>query len=313
MTGDRCSNPLGGAELHVMSTEQRQPDSPPLKRRFFRYSLRTLMLVVTVFCVWLGVTAKRARDQRSAVEVIEALGGEVEYEHEPKRTPYEGGFIVWGNPNTVNRAPPGPEWLRGLIGDEYFFSVRLVRLSRTTTDDASLAAVARFADMKSLLLDDTRVSDAGLEHLKGLVNLRELNVIDTLITDAGLEHLRGLTSLRLLQLQHTKVTEDSARDLAAALPECTIIIGSDLRQKRIKDGGSYAPRSVEMLFGHFLHQLTIDHPLPHCRFFRDSQWKLMVKAMRLVDRQTSWPPTPHGGRVRLRRIVLDLVYGLRFG
>ncbi len=38
------------------------------RRRFFRYSLRTLFVVVTVFCVWMGITAKRARDQRLAQE-----------------------------------------------------------------------------------------------------------------------------------------------------------------------------------------------------------------------------------------------------
>ncbi len=52
------------------------------KRRFFRYSLRTLMLVVTVFCVWMGITANQARDQKQAVEVVLGLGGTVLYEHE---------------------------------------------------------------------------------------------------------------------------------------------------------------------------------------------------------------------------------------
>ena len=32
------------------------------KRRFFRYSLRTLMIVVKVFCIWLGIIANRARN-----------------------------------------------------------------------------------------------------------------------------------------------------------------------------------------------------------------------------------------------------------
>ena len=34
------------------------------KRRFFRYSLRTLMLVVTVFCIWMGITVATDIPQR---------------------------------------------------------------------------------------------------------------------------------------------------------------------------------------------------------------------------------------------------------
>ena len=57
-------------------------DQPKPRRRFFRYSLRTLMIVVTVFCVWVGVIAKAAREQRLAVEAILAIDdGTVWYEH----------------------------------------------------------------------------------------------------------------------------------------------------------------------------------------------------------------------------------------
>ena len=80
-------------------TTQRKP-------RFFRYSLRTLLLVMTVACLWMGLTVKRARDRKQAVEVIRDQGGFVRYEHETRQFD-----------------PPGPESIRQLIGDEYFFTV----------------------------------------------------------------------------------------------------------------------------------------------------------------------------------------------
>ena len=120
------------------------------KRRFFRYSLRTLMLVVTLICVWLGITVKRAREQRSAVEAIQKLGGDVYYEHQ---------FI---NSND----PPGPEWLRQLIGDEYFFSVAIARLYGSKVNDTSLASIKRLTDLKWLELHDTHVTDEGVKRLQ---------------------------------------------------------------------------------------------------------------------------------------------------
>ncbi len=50
------------------------------KRRFFRFSLRTLMIVVTVFCIWLGWQVYTARQQREAIIVIQNLGGWVYYD-----------------------------------------------------------------------------------------------------------------------------------------------------------------------------------------------------------------------------------------
>ena len=68
--------------------------------------------------------------------------------------------------------PPGPAWLRKLLGDDLFVNVTKVDLR------------------------GSQVSDAGLKHLKGLTQLQELNLNDTKVSDAGLQHLKGLTQLQ---------------------------------------------------------------------------------------------------------------------
>jgi len=90
-----------------------------LRRRWFQFSLRTLFVLVTVLCVWLAVTANRARNQREAVAAIEELGGSVRYEYQ----------------NSFGQEPPGPKWLRELVGEEYFVSVVDVFLHNTKVTD----------------------------------------------------------------------------------------------------------------------------------------------------------------------------------
>jgi hypothetical protein len=72
------------------------------KRRWLQFSLRTLLVAVTLLAVWLGLWTDRARRQRVAVQRVRELGGDIRYDYENQK----GG------------QPPGPEWLRRLLGDE---------------------------------------------------------------------------------------------------------------------------------------------------------------------------------------------------
>src|SRR5690349_9024205 len=89
-------------------TDAGQPVAGPrvvkLKRRWLRYSLRTLLLLVTLFCVWLGIQVDRAHKQQHAVRELRRLGGRVLYDCRPD----------------TDREPSGPAWLRKLIGQDYF-------------------------------------------------------------------------------------------------------------------------------------------------------------------------------------------------
>lgn len=55
----------------------------PVKRAF-RYSLRLVLLAMTMCCVFLGIEANRIAKQRRAVAAILAAGGRVVYEHKTR-------------------------------------------------------------------------------------------------------------------------------------------------------------------------------------------------------------------------------------
>ena len=57
-------------------------DPPKPVRRWYQFSLRTLLLVMTVFAVWLGIKIHQARQQKQAVAAIEKLGGTVYYDYQ---------------------------------------------------------------------------------------------------------------------------------------------------------------------------------------------------------------------------------------
>lgn len=83
------------------------------RRNWLSFSLRTFLLVNLFMGVCLGVVGiivLRARRQREAVDEVQRLGGTVMYDH------HEVDPRMW---STVGK-PPGPKWLRRLLGPEYF-------------------------------------------------------------------------------------------------------------------------------------------------------------------------------------------------
>ena len=64
-----------------MATE---PSKSKRKRRWLRYSLRTFVVVLTVFCVlmaWLGALVYRVNKQKEAVQWVRDEGGTVYYDY----------------------------------------------------------------------------------------------------------------------------------------------------------------------------------------------------------------------------------------
>lgn len=174
---------------------------PPVKRRrVFAFSLRSFLLLLTVFCIWLGIQVDRVRKQRVAIAAIEEIGGGVWYDYQ---------YDEFGKVRLMAK-PPAPEWLRQIIGDDFFVSVVGVtfadtRFRETPATDAHLEHVIQFRELQWLIASGTRVTDIGMKHLKGLTRLELLYLNGTGITDVGLLHLAQLTELQELHVGSGKL------------------------------------------------------------------------------------------------------------
>ena len=207
----------------------------------FQFSILALLVLVVVVAVpfsWLATEMSEARKQREAVTAIEKAGGEVVYDLQVDPS---------SDSRMAGAEPPGPPWLRRLLGNDLLGTVTFVNLAGVGASDARLEHLTRLTQLQWLWLSDTNVSDAGLEHLKGLTqlqslglertkvtdlglqhlkglsHLRTLDLGDTAVGNAGLEHLKGLTQLRDLTLSGTKVSDAGVMKLQQALPNCQIL------------------------------------------------------------------------------------------
>ena len=203
-------------------------DQPPKhKRRWYQFSLWTLLVVMTLFTVafagWVQYMRQRAQENRErvaaaedAVAAIEKLGGVVTSAYEDLRPQ------TWLEEQFDD--PGGPDDPVGVL------DVAKMSITGTHFTDTSLKHAKGLTRLQHLSLIGTKVTDTGLEHLMGLTSLTHLHIGPSWatleksqnVTDAGLEHLKGLTNLQSLSLENTKVTDECVKKLQQALPDCEI-------------------------------------------------------------------------------------------
>ena len=178
-----------------MSTAPSRP-----RRRWLRYSLRTLFVAVSILCIWLGLKVNAARRQREAVAALTRSGADVSFDYQT------------ANNATSDATPPGPAWLRKLIGDDYFTTVTLVIFERRTIHREDLMQLGRLLGLKALVLIDTKFVDDGsgierplqasdLMFIEHLSELRTVHITNARIGVSVIKALTGKGNLTSLSLQ----------------------------------------------------------------------------------------------------------------
>jgi hypothetical protein len=188
-----------------------QPSNPKSKSRWYQYSLRTLMIVVTLFavaCSWFAVKLQQASSRREAVEAIRKAGGSIFYDYQIDKSEK----VIPG------AEPFAPICLRNLLGDDFFYDVVYAEVS----SDTALAQLKAFPQLKWLQAIQSGITDNGMQHLETLTQLKRLSLEYTQVTATGLEHLNVLPRLDRLDLRDNKILKEDLEKLQHILPNCNI-------------------------------------------------------------------------------------------
>ena len=166
-----------------------QPKPRYRLRRFFRFSLRTFLILVALIGVGLGVHLHRAKTQQAAVEAIRDYGGWVRYDYQFPTAEFDHTDF---DPEATS---PVPRWLLDAVGIDFFHSVVQVNLNYTTDG--------------GMRMENHNPSDEALQHVGKLPEVRVLLLSETQATDESLRHIGRLRKLEMLYMwDAVKVSDD---------------------------------------------------------------------------------------------------------
>ncbi|WP_254509289.1 leucine-rich repeat domain-containing protein [Anatilimnocola floriformis] len=162
-----------------------------LPRAFFRFRLRTLLIVTTLLAVILGIVGNyliHIRTQSAIAAQIKAVDGW--YSFENRYTGISGTELEWDR------------WNREHFGEHTFRHIRDVHLSSAEADNKVLPLLHRLSRLEALELSPKELMAENLRHVARCRSLRTL-VIYQEGECASLLELRQLANLRQLWLRNS--------------------------------------------------------------------------------------------------------------
>ena len=157
-----------------------------------RFSLKTFLVIVMILGMMMGRVTNKVRQQRNAVNAILAAGGTVGFDYQ------------YANPSGIGprnqlAMPPGPAWLRRILGDELFRTPVVLTLQGESTTDEFLAnQLGQFPELNLLSIKCSNVGDAALPHIASF-DLMRLRLDCPKITPAGIQQLKNLPALIVVE------------------------------------------------------------------------------------------------------------------
>ncbi|QDS99403.1 leucine-rich repeat domain-containing protein [Adhaeretor mobilis] len=193
----------------TVSSNNPPADSRP-RRRWFRFSLRSLLIATVVVSLFFGLIVRPALEERDATEAIISKWGTVVYDWQVRAR---------GSDSHAKPERPGPEWLRRWLGAHWFEQVVEVRLSGASYSDDKdrFKAGSHLKKLPALRSLSVNSFDLTVEDYRLLGNFTRIDELwlntnyETRVQDAA--ELARNTGLRKLHILRAKVSREALLEL----------------------------------------------------------------------------------------------------
>lgn len=134
-----------------------------------RITLRLLLALVTLICIWLAIHVQRAKRQKAAVKFHEVRSSRVYYDYMQEGSPQTQAFRSARNRLSTS---PVPDWLLRPLGEDFFHSVMEIEVY----DCDQLRDLEAFPGLQVVWTIGNGINDQDVEHVARLRTLRQFHV-----------------------------------------------------------------------------------------------------------------------------------------
>ena len=177
--------------------------SPKKKNFRFRFGVRTLLaglFIVACGAAWLGACYRQSQVEQQLLKKFAATG--ITYGYQGEMSSFTNLFSgpvqkeIFSNP--IKRSPPGPKWLRRLLGEHCFARVQSFKVNgeQMNQEDFNTHELSRFTELKGIEFSHCNFSNEAYLKLDNLTSIELLNFRNCNFDNLGkLPLLKNLTSI----------------------------------------------------------------------------------------------------------------------
>jgi hypothetical protein len=180
-----------------------------IRRRWFQFSLRSLLVATVAVAIWPAHHANRFHRQRKAIEAIEKKGGDVRLQADGTA---DYVFLPYVAAEDVKRL-------------SYVAPVRRLMVT-SGVFDSSMTPLSRVDGLESITLVDMKATGDGLKILAALPRLQFLRFRRVRFTEPDAPSALIGCKASEIAFEEMKIDEECLKPLCAALPKCRIYIPS---------------------------------------------------------------------------------------
>ena len=152
------------------------------KKNIFRFRVRTLLaglFIVACGAAWLGACYRQSQVEQQLLKKFAATG--ITYGYQGEMSSFTNLFSgpvqkeIFSNP--IKRSPPGPKWLRRLLGEHCFARVQSFKVNgeQMNQEDFNTHEVSRFTELKGIEFSHCNFSSEDYLKLDNLTSIELLS------------------------------------------------------------------------------------------------------------------------------------------
>jgi hypothetical protein len=204
-----------------MQTESSKTDPPKRKRRWFQFSLRTLLVVMAILavgCAWVAGKIEQSRREREATRHFLALGAVILQDQQPMLS----RLWPFGEQMVTTGVLVGNKEYYLTFGTARFAESMEARIRQPT--DSDLRRLKDLPGLETLRVTSQFVTDNGIAELVSIKSLRRLEICAPLVSNSAVVQIAQMVDLADLNLVGTAMTPSGIGNLRQLLPRCHVSI-----------------------------------------------------------------------------------------